>query len=36
MSAEQGKKIIPLSRDHKPTDEDEQERILSNGGKIYQ
>jgi len=36
MSVERGKKVVALSRDHKPNDEDEQKRILSNGGKIYQ
>jgi len=36
MSTDRGKHVVPLSRDHKPTDEDEQKRILGNGGKIYQ
>ena len=35
-SFEQGRKTIPLSRDHKPNDRDEQKRITSFGGKIYQ
>lgn len=35
MSKNNGKIISHLSRDHKPTDEKEQKRILSNGGKIY-
>jgi len=35
-SIDQGRKIVPLSRDHKPNDKDEQKRILSFGGKIYQ
>ena len=35
MSSEGGK-IVPLSRDHKPMDEEELERILKAGGKIYQ
>lgn len=36
MSAEGGSKIYVLSRDHRPTDDLEQHRIVSNGGKIYQ
>lgn len=36
MSVDQGKKIVPLSVDHKPENPDEQERIESNGGKVYQ
>ena len=36
MSIDQGKKIVPLSVDHKPENPDEQERIESNGGKVYQ
>jgi len=35
-SFEQGRKSIALSRDHKPCDRDEQKRITSFGGKIYQ
>ena len=35
-SFEQGKKNLALSKDHKPNDKDEQKRIISNGGKIYQ
>jgi len=36
MSGEGGNKIFPLSRDHKPSDENEQKRIIDAGGKIYQ
>jgi hypothetical protein len=35
LSKNNGKVISHLSRDHKPTDEKEQKRIISNGGKIY-
>lgn len=35
-SFEQGKRPMALSRDHKPSDRDEQKRIMSFGGKIYQ
>jgi serine/threonine protein phosphatase PrpC len=36
MSADGGNKIYALSRDHKPTDEIEEKRIVENGGNIYQ
>ena len=36
MSCELGSKIIPLSKDHKPSSDDEKKRILEGGGKIYQ
>ena len=36
MSSVQGKKVIALSRDHKPNDEDEAKRIIDLGGKVYQ
>ena len=36
MSVDQGKKIVPLSVDHKPENLEEQKRIESNGGKVYQ
>lgn len=35
MSAEGGK-TVELTKDHKPTDDDETERITKGGGKIYQ
>ena len=36
MSADIGDKIYCLSNDHKPTNENEIKRIVTNGGKIYQ
>ena len=36
MSSDGGNKIYVLSRDHRPTDEIEEKRIVENGGKIYQ
>jgi len=36
MSCERGKKIVDMSRDHKPSDENEKARIIMNGGKVYQ
>ena len=36
MSGNLGKKLFPLSRDHKPLDDLERERIVKSGGKIYQ
>ena len=35
LSAKNGTKIHPLSRDHRPGDEKEYKRILDAGGKIY-
>jgi len=35
MSGNNGKKLFPLSRDHKPSDKEERLRIVNNGGKIY-
>ena len=35
LSAKNGTKIYPLSRDHRPGDEKEYKRILEAGGKIY-
>ena len=35
MSVDGGKTCIGLSNDHKPTDDIEMERILSNNGRIY-
>jgi hypothetical protein len=34
--SEQGQKIFPLSRDHKPNDDLERKRIVEGGGQIYQ
>ena len=36
MSGEGGNKVYPLSRDHKPNDVAERQRIEKNGGRIYQ
>ncbi|CAG9318412.1 unnamed protein product [Blepharisma stoltei] len=36
MSGEKGSKIYPLSKDHKPYEEKEYERIISKGGRVYQ
>ena len=36
MCSEAGYKIYPLSKDHKPFEEEELKRIIANGGKIYQ
>ena len=35
MSGSYGKKLFPLSRDHKPNDPKELKRIESNGGSVY-
>jgi len=36
MSGSNGKKLFPLSSDHKPDDKEETRRIEENGGHIYQ
>lgn len=36
MSCNGGRQVLALSNDHKPTDSIEVERILKNGGQIYQ
>jgi len=35
MSGDGGKRTYSLSRDHKPSDEHEKQRVLDAGGKIY-
>ena len=35
MSGAQGKKLFPLSKDHKPNENSERTRIEAAGGKIY-
>ena len=35
MSADQGKKLFLLSRDHRPNEENETNRIVGNGGSVY-
>ena len=35
LSTEGGKFAFNLSRDHRPTDRKEQERVIRAGGKIY-
>lgn len=36
MSVNGGKQVVTLSNDHKPTDDIETDRIMANGGQIYQ
>lgn len=36
MSANGGRNVLDLSKDHKPNEEGEAYRIIKNGGKIYQ
>ena len=36
FNSEEGNKLFPLSRDHKPSDELEKRRIIEAGGQIYQ
>ena len=35
MSIDSGKVIVPLSKDHKPSEINECDRIIKAGGKIY-
>ena len=36
MSADKGRKLFLLSRDHRPSESYEVDRIVKNGGGIYQ
>ena len=36
MSSAGGQKLFVLSRDHRPNEEGEKQRITDHGGKIYQ
>ncbi|OMJ78725.1 hypothetical protein SteCoe_21402 [Stentor coeruleus] len=36
MSGESGNKVYPLTKDHKPNDPNERQRIEKNGGRVYQ
>ena len=36
MSADKGKKLFLLSRDHRPNEDYEMQRIVKNGGGVYQ
>ena len=36
MSGKHGTKIFLLSKDHKPSEDQEKKRIIANGGKVYQ
>lgn len=36
LSAEAGTRVFPLTKDHKPNEENEARRILMAGGKVYQ
>ena len=35
LSCDSGQRIFPLTRDHKPSDEYENKRIIEAGGQIY-
>ena len=35
LSGDEGSRVFPLSRDHKPTDEYEERRVIEAGGRIY-
>ena len=35
MSKSKGRSVVALTKDHKPDDEQEQRRIISNGGSVY-
>lgn len=35
MSADDGKKLFLLSRDHRPDEANEEKRIVENGGSVY-
>jgi protein phosphatase 2C family protein 2/3 len=35
LSSNGGKKVTPLSKDHKPSDDAEKKRIILNGGTVY-
>ena len=35
LSGDEGSRVFPLSRDHKPTDEHEERRVIEAGGRIY-
>ena len=36
MSSNGGTVVEPLSKDHKPSEKDEYNRIISGGGSVYQ
>jgi serine/threonine protein phosphatase PrpC len=36
LSSNVGEKVFYLSTDHKPNEPSEEERIIKNGGKVYQ
>mmetsp|Transcript_6807 Transcript_6807/g.12299 ORF Transcript_6807/g.12299 Transcript_6807/m.12299 type:complete len:260 (-) Transcript_6807:1138-1917(-) len=36
LSSDQGTRVFPLTKDHKPNEENEARRILTAGGKVYQ
>jgi len=35
LSGDHGARVFPLSRDHKPDDPHEQQRVIEAGGSIY-
>ena len=36
INRQKGSKIYVLSKDHKPSEENERKRIIENGGQVYQ
>lgn len=36
LSIDGGKQVLSLTKDHKPNEESEKQRVIQGGGKIYQ